>query len=145
MKGPFAEFSPLNEDKVKKLAKKSSPPGSRGVDTSSFKDEMDAKKFNPPGPRPIDFLYSARSVLQKIIAPLLPILLQAGFRVLLLPPDEENIAVSIWPWVKIQIVPPVNIPIATKRGSKMGGELYPTWDPNTVLTHSQIDQNGWCT
>ena len=31
-----------------------------------------------------------------------------------------------WPWVKTQIVPPVNIPIPTKLGSKMGGEFtYP--------------------
>ena len=31
-----------------------------------------------------------------------------------------------WPWVKSQIVPPVNIPIPTKIGSKMGGEFtYP--------------------
>ena len=28
-----------------------------------------------------------------------------------------------WLWVKIQIVPPVNIPIHTKIGSKMGGEF----------------------
>ena len=32
----------------------------------------------------------------------------------------------MWPWVKIQIVPPVNLPIPTKKGSKMGGEFtYP--------------------
>ena len=32
----------------------------------------------------------------------------------------------MWPWIKIQIVPPVNIPIPTKLGSKMGGEFtYP--------------------
>ena len=43
---------------------------------------------------------------------------------------------SIWPWVKIQIVPPVNIPIATKIGFKMGGEFIyqPKWDTKTVLT-----------
>ena len=34
-----------------------------------------------------------------------------------------------WPWVKIQIVPSVNIPIPTKIGSKMGGAPTPTWDP----------------
>ena len=45
------------------MAEKSSPPGSRGVETSSFKDEMDAKQFNPPGPRPTDFLYSTRTVI----------------------------------------------------------------------------------
>ena len=28
-----------------------------------------------------------------------------------------------WPWVKIQIAPPVNIPIPTKIDSKMGGEF----------------------
>ena len=39
-----------------------------------------------------------------------------------------------WPWVKIQIVPPVNIPIPTI-GSKMGEFTYPQkWDPKTVLT-----------
>ena len=34
---------------------------------------------------------------------------------------------SIWPWVKVQIVPPVNIPIPTKIGSKMGGAPTPKW------------------
>ena len=36
-----------------------------------------------------------------------------------------------WPWVKTQIVPPVNIPIPTEMGSKMGGECtcQPKWDP----------------
>ena len=29
-------------------------------------------------------------------------------------------SIQIWPWVKIQIVPPVHIPIPTKIGSKMG-------------------------
>ena len=34
-----------------------------------------------------------------------------------------------WPWVKSQIVPPVNIPIHTKI-AKMGGEFTnPKWDP----------------
>ena len=41
-----------------------------------------------------------------------------------------------WPWVQSQIVPPANIPIPTKIGSKMGGEFTypPKWDPKTVLT-----------
>ena len=41
----------------------------------------------------------------------------------------------MWPWVKIQIVPPVNLQIPTKTGSKMGGEFtyQPKWDPKTVL------------
>ena len=48
----------------------------------------------------------------------------------------------IWPWVKIQIVPPVNIRLnpTTKIGSKMGGEFtyQPKWDPKTVLTTTAI-------
>ena len=51
-------------------------------------------------------------------------------------------------------VPPVNIPIPTKIGSKMGGEFtYPTfWDPKTVLTTANSGsqqpfrlshQSGW--
>ena len=44
------------------MAKKSSPPGSSGVEPRPFKDEMDdAKKFCLPGPRPTDFLYSDRA------------------------------------------------------------------------------------
>ena len=38
------------------------------IETSSFKDEIDAKKFSPPGPRgprPTDFLYSARTVVHR--------------------------------------------------------------------------------
>ena len=37
-------------------------------------------------------------------------------------------------------VPPVNIPIPTKIGSKMGGEFtyQPKWDPKTVLTTTAI-------
>ena len=34
----------------------------------------------------------------------------------------------ISPWIKSQIVPPVNIPIPTKIGSKMGGAPTPKWD-----------------
>ena len=37
---------------------------------------------------------------------------------------------NIWPWVKIQIVPPVNIPIPTDIGSKMGGKNSPTPNGN---------------
>ena len=33
---------------------------------------------------------------------------------------------------------PVNIPIPTKIGSKMGAPKTPKWDPKTVLTHSYI-------
>ena len=33
-----------------------------------------------------------------------------------------------WLWVKIPTVPPVNIPIPTKRGSRMGGAATPKWD-----------------
>ena len=32
---------------------------------------------------------------------------------------------TLWPWVKIQIVPPVNIPIPTKIKPNMGGALNP--------------------
>ena len=41
-------------------------------------------------------------------------------------------------------ISPVNIPIPTKIGSKMGGEFSPTpkWHPKTVLTHSQISSSG---
>ena len=48
-----------------------------------------------------------------------------------------------WPWVKIQIVPPVNIPLPTKIGSKMGGEFtnQPKWDPIGFDNHSQISGN----
>ena len=43
-----------------------------------------------------------------------------------------------WPWVKSP-VPPVNIPIPTKIGSKMGGApKTPKWDPIGFDTHSQI-------
>ena len=45
-----------------------------------------------------------------------------------------------WPWVKIQIVPQVNIPIPTKIGSEMGGEFtyQPKWDrsQNAFDNHS---------
>ena len=43
---------------------------------------------------------------------------------------------NTWLWVEIQIVPPVNMPIPTKIGSKMGGEFtyQPKWDPKTVIT-----------
>ena len=44
-----------------------------------------------------------------------------------------------WPWVKIPY-PPVNIPIPTKIGSKMGGAPTPKW---LVLTHSQVGMNSW--
>ena len=39
-----------------------------------------------------------------------------------------------------QPVPPVNIPIPTKIGSNMGGELtyQPKWDPKTVLTTTAL-------
>ena len=52
---------------------------------------------------------------------------------------NHKISEHMWPWVKIQIVPPVNIPILpilTKIGSKMVGEFtyQPKWDPKTVLT-----------
>ena len=38
---------------------------------------------------------------------------------------------SMWPWVKTQIVPPVNLPIPATIGSKMGGACtyQPKWDP----------------
>ena len=36
--------------------------------------------------------------------------------------DKKGTGPKLWPWVKIQIVPPVNIPIPTKIG-KMGGDL----------------------
>ena len=44
----------------------------------------------------------------------------------------------MWPWVKSQIVPAVNIPIPTKIGSKMGGAPTPKWYHWFVLTHSQV-------
>ena len=40
---------------------------------------------------------------------------------------EGHTSGDTWPWVKIQIEPPVNIPIPTKAGSKMGGEF--TYQP----------------
>ena len=49
---------------------------------------------------------------------------------------------NIWPWVNIQIVPPVNIRLnpTTKIGSEMGGEFtYNKMGP-LVLTHSQVIQ-----
>ena len=56
--------------------------------------------------------------------------------------DTEGLSLMfrIWPWAKIQIVPPVQIPIPTKIGSKMGGEFtyQPKGDPNTVLTTTAI-------
>ena len=45
----------------------------------------------------------------------------------------------IWPWLKIQIVPPVNIPIPAKTGSKMGGEfIYPKNGPVGFNNHSHL-------
>ena len=42
-------------------------------------------------------------------------------------------ALGKWPWVfyaqNPKPVPPVNIPIPTKIGSKMGGAPTPKWDP----------------
>ena len=54
-----------------------------------------------------------------------------------IPTRSLPIAPATWPWVKIQIVPPVNTPIPTKIGSKMGSEFTenPKWDDKTVLTH----------
>ena len=46
--------------------------------------------------------------------------------------------VHSWPWVKIQIVPPVSIPIPTKIGSKMGGAPTPKWDPMGFDNHSLL-------
>ena len=41
-------------------------------------------------------------------------------------PKNQKDQSNFWPWVKTQIVPPVNIPIPTKVGSRMGGEFtYP--------------------
>ena len=55
---------------------------------------------------------------------------QNGIPLVLLVPCGHYPA-GIWPWAKIQIVPPVNIPIPTKIGSKLGGEFtyQPKWDP----------------
>ena len=41
-------------------------------------------------------------------------------------------------------VPPVNIPIPSKIGSKMGGEFtyQPKWDPNTVLHNQSVANHG---
>ena len=46
------------------------------------------------------------------------------------PPINQNDPKPEWPWVKIQIEP-LNIPIPTKIGPKMGGEFtyQPKWDP----------------
>ena len=43
---------------------------------------------------------------------------------------------QIWPWVKSR--PPVNIPIPTKIGSKMGGAPAPNIVPWVVSTHSHL-------
>ena len=55
---------------------------------------------------------------------------QNGIPLVLLIPCGHYPA-GIWPWAKIQIVPPVNIPIPTKIGSKLGGEFtyQAKWDP----------------
>ena len=45
-----------------------------------------------------------------------------------------NLRWNKWPWVKIQIVPPVNIPIPTKIGSKMGGAPTPNGIPLVLTT-----------
>ena len=42
------------------------------------------------------------------------------------------------PWVKVQIVPPVNIPIPTKIWTETGGAPTPKWDPIGFDNHSQI-------
>ena len=51
-------------------------------------------------------------------------------------------AVHIWPWVKTQIVPPVNIPIQPlKEVPKWvvnSPNYQPKWDPKTVLTTTAI-------
>ena len=61
------------------------------------------------------------------------------------PPRGEYIVT--WPWVKTQIVPPVNIPIPSKIGSKMGGEYaYLNMVP-LALKHchmAAIFQNIFC-
>ena len=44
-----------------------------------------------------------------------------------------------WPWVKNQIVPPVNITIPTKIGSKNGWCTYPKMVP-VVLNHGDMNQ-----
>ena len=46
---------------------------------------------------------------------------------------RENPTQDKWPWVKSQIVPPVNIPIPTKIGSKRGGAPIPTWDHRSQM------------
>ena len=46
-----------------------------------------------------------------------------------------------WPWVKGQIVPPVNMPIPTKTGSKLGGEFTESpkmGSQNGFDNHSQM-------
>ena len=56
---------------------------------------------------------------------------------------RTNRGFNIWPWVKIQIVPPVNIPISTKIGSKMGGAPTPKWyhfDPRPYLLRFQTSR-----
>ena len=40
---------------------------------------------------------------------------------------------EMWPWVKIQIVPPVNIPIPTKKWCT----YHPKWDPKTLCEGNQ--------
>ena len=54
-------------------------------------------------------------------------------------------ACQVWPWVKIQIVPPVNIPLPTKIGSKMGGEFtyQPECDSIGFDNHSRISSASW--
>ena len=46
----------------------------------------------------------------------------------------------IWQWVKIQIVPPVNLPIPTKTGPNMGGEFT---NPNqNGINHNGFDHHS---
>ena len=50
----------------------------------------------------------------------------------------------IWPWVKIQIVPPVNIQIPTKIGSLKWVVSSPTISNGTPETHPHGDRHGPC-
>ena len=52
---------------------------------------------------------------------------------------DHMLSRHIWLWVKSQIVPPVNLPIPTKIGSKMGAAPNPQNGIPLVLTHGHLN------
>ena len=70
-------------------------------------------------------------------------LLVGGYRLTALckrpPPSQGTLRPSVTsPWVKTPYIPPVNIPIPTKIGSKMIGAPIPKWDLIGFDHHSHI-------